>query len=48
VQLLLHRREEAVEIDVEEAEAVGLGNIGHEVAANLYYIRFLFASNEII
>jgi hypothetical protein len=44
VQLLLDGREEAVEIDVEEAEAVGLGRIGHAVTADLHYIRFLFAS----
>ena len=43
VQLLLHRREEAVEVDVEEGEAVGLGSFGHTASIAVHYIRFLFA-----
>jgi hypothetical protein len=30
VELLLDRREEAVEVDVEEGEAVGMGWISHD------------------
>jgi hypothetical protein len=43
VQLLLDRRKEAVEVDVEEAEAVGLGSIGHAASVAVHYIRFFFA-----
>jgi hypothetical protein len=43
VQLLLHRREEAVEVDVDKGEAVGLGSIGHAASVTDHYIRFLFA-----
>jgi hypothetical protein len=43
VQLLLDRGEEAVEIDMQEREAVGLGGIGHAASVAIYYIRFLFA-----
>jgi hypothetical protein len=43
MQLLLDGREEAVEVDVEKAEAVGLGGIDHVATIDLYCIRFLFA-----
>ena len=42
MELLFDGREEAVEVDVEEGEAVGLGGGGHE-RLRRYYIRLLFA-----
>jgi len=42
VELLFDGREEAVEVDVEEGEAVGMGWGGH-VDLKKLYIRFLFA-----
>jgi hypothetical protein len=44
VELLLDGGEEAVEVDVEEGEAVGMGGGGHGVSDAEDYIRFLFAA----
>jgi hypothetical protein len=41
VELLLDGGEEAVEVDVEKAEPVGLGGVGHADVG--HYIRHLFA-----
>ncbi len=45
VELLLDGREEAVEVDVEEGEAIGMEGGGHRKRGP-NYIRFLFAFNE--
>jgi hypothetical protein len=37
VELLLDGREEAVEVDVKEAEAVGVGRGGHDVRSTADY-----------
>ena len=36
VQLLFYRREEAVQVDVQEAESVGMEGIGHEAGAIIF------------
>jgi len=41
VELLFYRREEAVEVDVEEGEEVGLSGGAHRITRN--YIRLSFA-----
>ena len=47
VELLLDGRKEAVQVDVQEAEAVGMEGIGHgTVWGN--YIRFLFAFDHVV
>ena len=45
MELLLYRREEAVEVDVEEGEEVGLSGGAHGVTEN--YIRRSFASRRL-
>ena len=44
VDLLFDGRKEAVQVDVEEGEAVGMDGGGHGFEWS-YYIRFLFACN---
>ena len=44
MKLLLDGRKEAVQVDVEEGEAVGMDGGGHGFEWS-YYIRFLFACN---
>src|ERR1700730_15975911 len=47
VQLLFYRREEAVQVDVQEAESIGMKSVGHGVVWS-NYIRFLFAFNYVV
>lgn len=47
MDLLFDGREEAVEIDVEKGEAVGMDGGGHGFEWS-YYIRFLFACDASI
>jgi len=47
VELLLDGREETVQVDVQEAEAVGMDDGRHERLCS-YYIRFLFAFNDVV
>jgi hypothetical protein len=47
VQLLLYRSEEAVQVDMQEAKAVGMVGRGHWACAG-NYIRFLFAFNYVV
>jgi hypothetical protein len=47
VQLLFYRREEAVQVDVQEAEAVGMESVGQGTVFS-DYIRFLFAFNHVV
>ena len=46
VKLLLDRREEGVEVDVEEAKRSGWGMVDTDLWGN--YIRFLFAFNQVV
>jgi hypothetical protein len=46
VELLFDGREEAVEVDVEKAETVGMEGDGHDGVVD--YIRFLFAFNDVV
>ncbi len=48
VELLLDGREEAVEVDVEEGEAVGMDWRGHEIEGTLSAIIFAFYSLRLL
>jgi hypothetical protein len=47
VQLLFYRREETVQVDVQEAESVGMEGVGQGTVLT-DYIRFLFAFDHVI
>jgi hypothetical protein len=47
VQLLFYGREEAVQVDVQEIEAIGMESVGQGMVWS-NYIRFLFAFNHIV